>query len=49
MGLCTIAYAPTEIAGYLLFGESTQGNVLSNLGSGLDVIISRVYDSNNIL
>merc|ERR1719193_274653 len=24
MGLCTLAYAPTGIAGYLLFGESTQ-------------------------
>jgi len=42
MALCTLMYAPTGIAGYLLFGSETKGNVLENLGSGIDISISRV-------
>jgi len=42
MTLCMLMYAPTGIAGYLLFGSETKGNVLENLGRGLDISISRV-------
>jgi len=42
MALCTLMYAPTGVAGYLLFGSETQGNVLENLGAGIDISISRV-------
>jgi len=42
MALCTLMYAPTGIAGYLLFGSETKGNVLENLGRGIDISISRV-------
>jgi amino acid permease len=40
--LCTLINTSTGIAGYLLFGSKTKGNVLENLGRGVDVSVSRV-------